>query len=218
MKYLFHPPLFIVLLLSFSIGRTSKLHAQEIATVTIGHQKWTAENLDATTFRNGDAVPEAQSDAEWKQAYLEEQPAWCYLYSDPANGLKYGKLYNWFAVRDPRGLAPKGFHIPSKEEWDSLVAFLGGQQAAGKKLKCDDGWPDGGNGTNEAGFCGLPGGMRYYVGYFSPVTKYGHWWTTTELQPFYAWQYYLLSTDNSIGWYSSDFGKGAGMSVRCLRD
>lgn len=203
------------LIFLFSLGLTC--NAQKIPTITIGTQTWQAKNLEVTTFRNGDPIPEAQSDADWKKAYLEEKPAWCYLHSDAANGVKYGKLYNWFAVNDPRGLAPKGFHIPSKAEWERLVEFLGGQQVAGKKLKCDAGWPDNGNGTNEVGFCGLPGGMRHYTGYFSSVTKYGRWWTTTELEPFYAWQYYLLSTDNAIGWYSSDFGKGAGMSVRCIK-
>ena len=208
----------LLLLLVLLVGLHDTLHAQKIATVTIGTQEWTAHNLDVVTFRNGDAIPEAQSDAEWKKAYLEEKPAWCYLYSDAANGVKYGKLYNWFAVMDKRGLAPKGFHVPSKAEWERLVDFLGGQLLAGKKLKCDAGWPNGGNGTNEVGFCGLPGGMRHYSGYFSKVQLYGHWWTTTPLEPFYAWQYYLLSTDDAIGWYSLDFGKGAGMSVRCLKD
>ena len=208
----------IYLLIFSSIGLNFQIYAQQVETVQIGNQHWTTKNLEVVTFKNGDSIPEAQTDAEWKKAYLEGQPAWCYLYSDATNGVKYGKLYNWFAVTDQRGLAPEGFHIPSKDEWASLVEFLGGQQLAGRKLKCEKGWPNEGNGTNEVGFCGLPGCMRHYSGYFTPITRYGHWWTTTHLEPFYAWQYYLLSTGDDIGWYSIGFDKGTGLSVRCLRD
>ena len=85
-------------------------------TVTIGHQVWTTNNLDESTFRNGDFIIEAKTDQEWEVAGKLATPAWCYYNNDPANGTKYGKLYNWHAVNDPRGLAPEGFHIPSDVE------------------------------------------------------------------------------------------------------
>lgn len=121
----------------------------------------------------------------------EGKPAWCYFDNDPANG------DNWYAVNDPRGLAPEGWHIPSEVEWKMLSGFLGGDKLAGIKMKSITGWngveeldvlgePSGkilnGNGTNESGFSGLPGGSRqldfdnfYNLGYNS------YWWSSTEV-------------------------------------
>jgi uncharacterized protein (TIGR02145 family) len=100
--------------------------------VTIGTQVWTTKNLDVATFRNGDAIPQAKTDEEWETAGENSQPAWCYYENNAANGTKYGKLYNWFAVIDSRGLAPKGYHIPTDDEWKVLSTFLG-EDVAGKK-------------------------------------------------------------------------------------
>ena len=109
-------------------------------TVTIGTQVWTTKNLNVTTFRNGESIPQAKTNEEWILAYENNQPAWCYYNNDAANGAKYGILYNWFAVNDPRGLAPAGFHIPTDAEWDALITFLGGESVAGKKMKSTSGW------------------------------------------------------------------------------
>jgi len=209
---------FRIMFIGFIVFSTILNAQKNIPTVKIGNQDWMSKNLNTATFKNGDVILHAKTDEIWKMAYEKAIPAWCYFDNDAENELKLGKLYNWFAVNDARGLAPKGFHVPSKTEWDSLVSYLGGQPVAGKKLKNNEGWPDNGNGTNESGFSGLPGGMRHYTGYFGKERKYGHWWTTTPLPPFYAWQYYLLHTDDGIGFYSKDFGKGAGMSVRCVLD
>lgn len=83
-------------------------------------------------------------------------------------------------------------------------------------MKSANGWPENGNGTNESGFNGQPGCMRIYNGLFSNPRNYGHWWTATPLPAFYAWQYYLLWTDDGVGFYSLFYGKGAGMSVPCI--
>ena len=99
-------------------------------TVTIGTQVWMTKNLDLATFRNGDPIPEAKTDEEWEKAGENKQPAWCYYDNDPANGAKYGKLYNWYAVIDSRGLAPVGYHIPSDADWTKLNDFLGGEGVA----------------------------------------------------------------------------------------
>jgi uncharacterized protein (TIGR02145 family) len=109
-------------------------------TVTIGAQVWMAANLNVSTFRNGDLIPQATSDAEWKAAGENKQPAWCYYDNDAKNGTKYGKLYNWYAVNDPRGLAPVGYHVPTNEEWTILTDFLGGEYVAGTKMKSTSGW------------------------------------------------------------------------------
>ena len=104
-------------------------------TVTIGNQTWTTKNLDVATFRNGDAIPQAKTNEEWSAAGENKQPAWCYYDNDVKNGPKYGKLYNWYAVNDARGLAPAGWHIPTDEEWTVLSTFLGGEDGAGIKMK-----------------------------------------------------------------------------------
>jgi len=108
--------------------------------VAIGNQVWTTKNLDVATFRNGDAIPQAKTDEEWEAAGENKQPAWCYYENNTANGTKYGKLYNWYAVNDYRGLAPTGYHIPTDDEWTVLSTYLGGEAVAGKKMKSTSGW------------------------------------------------------------------------------
>jgi hypothetical protein len=88
--------------------------------VTIGTQVWMKENLNVSTFRNGEPIPEAKTAEEWKAAGAAKQPAWCYYDNDPKNGAKYGKLYNWYAVNDPRGLVPVGWHVPDIDELEVL--------------------------------------------------------------------------------------------------
>lgn len=108
--------------------------------VEIGAQTWMTENLNVSTFRNGDPIPEAKTNEEWKRAGENKQPAWCYYENDPKNGVKYGKLYNWYAVNDSRGLAPVGYHVPSDAEWTKLTDFLGGKGGEGTKMKSKSGW------------------------------------------------------------------------------
>lgn len=113
-----------------------------LKSVVIGTQTWTTENLNISTFRNGDPIPEAKTDEEWEMSgpQKNEQPAWCYYNNDPVNGAKYGKIYNWIAVNDPRGLAPLGWHVPDEKEWIILMNYLGGAEGAGNKLKSNKGW------------------------------------------------------------------------------
>jgi len=103
-----------------------KKRLQEIPfSVTIGSQEWTTKNLDTSSFRNGDSIIEASSKEEWEAAAKSNLPAWCYYQNNPTLGEKYGKLYNWYAVNDPRGIAPEGWHIPSIEEWRKMTLELG---------------------------------------------------------------------------------------------
>jgi len=107
---------------AFCLGIVSITYSQ---TVTIGTQVWMTKNLDASTFRNGDSILQAKTEVEWKKAGENKQPAWCYHNNDPSIGGTYGKLYNWYAVNDPRGLAPAGWHVPSSEEWETLIDKIG---------------------------------------------------------------------------------------------
>ena len=188
--------------------------------VTIGKQVWMTQNLNVDKFRNGDPIPEAKTDEEWSKAGENGEPAWCYYNNNPDNGDRYGKLYNWYAVNDPRGLAPEGWKIPSDEEWSRLADFLGGESVAGTKMKSTDFWADyggkSGNGTNESGFSGLPGGLRVSLGAFVDIGEYGLWWSSTEDDASSAWDRDLLYNDGSV--FRSSYNKKDGFSVRCLRD
>lgn len=170
--------------------------------VRIGTQVWMTKNLDVTHFRNGDPIPQARTAQEWDRTGEQGQPAWCYCNNDPANGAKYGKLYNWYAVNDSRGLAPVGYHIPSDEEWTALTEFLGGKEAAGLKMKSTSGWSNNGNGNNEFGFSAQPGGYRTWYGRFFGLKERAYWWTN--------------SFEDRVGNYNDL--KGNGKSVRCVKD
>ena len=184
-------------------------------TVTIGTQVWMTKNLDVSTFRNGDPIPEAKTVEEWSAYNGAREPARCYFDNDPANGAKYGKLYNWYAVNDARGLAPAGWHIPSNDEWTILTDYLGGVNTAGYKMKSKSGWKENGNGTNSSGFSGLPGGNRLNIGTFYSIGNYGTWWSSSEYTDG-AW-YRDLGYNNGNVDRGNDF-LGTGFSVRCLRD
>ena len=218
------------------IGFGSISYAQ---TITIGTQVWMTKNLDVATFRNGDPIPQAKTDEEWKKAGENKQPAWCYYDNDPANGAKYGKLYNWYAVNDLRGLAPKGWHIPSDDEWTILTDYLDGEDSVGVKMKSKTGWNGNrnssnniicssnchccygiciknGKGTDSSDFNGLPGGARSFNGAFSLIGKHGYWWSSTENNTYSARHRGLIYNDGYL--YRLDYGKEEGFSVRCLRD
>jgi uncharacterized protein (TIGR02145 family) len=193
----------------------AKSLSTSIKQVQIGTQIWMAENLDVATFRNGTNIPQARTNEEWQKAGDNHLPAWCYYNDDPAYGEKYGKLYNWYAVMDSRGLCPSGWHVPSYAEWTILENYLGSE--AGTKLKASYGWYEGGNGTNSSGFSGLPGGNRSdYNGYFYSVGYYGNWWSSTESSTTNAWYRYLFYNYGYA--YRDNYNKQNGLSVRCLRD
>jgi len=184
--------------------------------VKIGDQIWMTKNLNVDKFQNGDPIPHVESAEAWKQAGKNKQPAYCYYDNDPSNGEKYGKLYNWYAVNDPRGLAPAGWHIPSDEEWTTLTDYLGGEDVAGTKMKSTSGWDHGGNGTNESDFSGLPGGNRISGGKFTGIGNDGDCWSSTEAHANIAWGRFLDRSYNSIERLGNY--KGGGLSVRCVKN
>jgi uncharacterized protein (TIGR02145 family) len=188
--------------------------------VKIGNQIWMSTNLNTDHFRNGDPIPEVKSIEEWSEAGDEGKPAYCYHKGDPANVEKLGKLYNWYAVSDPRGLAPTGWKIPSDADWKEMENFLGGEEVSGHVLKSKSMWAnqeDGksGGGSNESGFNALPGGFRYFFGEYN-AGSYGYWWTSTGTSATNAW-------GRSMNSYSSVCGRSSGLksygfSVRCIRE
>ena len=142
----------------------------------------------------------------------------------------YGVLYNWPAAMageassnsvpsGVQGVCPTGWHLPSDAEWTVLTSFLGGESVAGGKMKeaGTSHWNSPNTGaTNSSGFSGLPGGFRNTNGYFSDVGYYGYFWSSSEYSTAYAWFRNLNYTNAYVG--RTNYSKGLGFSVRCLRD
>ena len=188
-----------------------------LESVKIGTQIWTTKNLDVSTYRNGDPIRHASTFQEWTDAQNKNEGAWCYYENDPKNGEIYGKLYNWYAVNDKRGLAREGYHIPSDAEWYVLTEYLGGEGIAGYKMKSTTGWENNGNGDNSSGFNGMPGGYRYRDdGTFSNITEDGYWWSSSERNAGGAWSRSLFNNETEV--YRNDNSKNYGFSVRCIKD
>lgn len=188
--------------------------------VTICCQTWMTKNLDVATYRNGDAIPKVTNAAEWAALTTG---AYCYYNNDSATyAAVYGKMYNWYAVNDSRGLAPEGWHIPSDFEWTTLGNCLGGNSVAGNQLK-ETGtthWlPPNTGATNLTNFTGLPGGYRddengSFNGLGSSVT----FWSSVEYNPVpsAAWARSLSNGVSNLGVIAID--KNMGYYVRCVKD
>lgn len=184
----------------------------EYKTVVINGDTWMAENLNATHFRNGDEIPQVNSGSQWETL---KTPAWCYYKTDIKNGALYGKLYNWYAVTDERGLAPEGWHVATRNEW---WENLGKVDEVGYRMKDPTFWdntkytatPEGNNIT---GFTALPGGWRHYQDFYQEIGITGMWWSSND--PNYA----LILR---LRYKNLDFTTGLdnrnGLSVRCVKD
>ena len=199
----------------------------DYATVLIGEQCWFAENLRSENYENGDAIAANLSDSEWQNTTsgavaVYGEDAGCNNISpdidacDPAQSLnEYGRLYNWYAVDDARGLCPSGWHVPTDGEWTVMTDHLGGESIAGGQMKTTYGWYNGGNGTNSSGFSGLPGGYRSGNGYFYLAGGNGFWWSSSPIGSS-AWFRYLYYFNELVG---RDYDvPHYGFSVRCVRD
>ncbi|MGD9707493.1 MAG: fibrobacter succinogenes major paralogous domain-containing protein [Candidatus Delongbacteria bacterium] len=185
--------------------------------VKIGMQSWTGKNLAATKFKNGDPIPKAGSESEWKKAAEEGKPAWCYYLDASDNGKKYGVLYNWYAVTDGRGLAPDGWRVSTKSDWDGLGGFL--KDIVGAKLKEQgtSNWiKNTANVTNETGFTALPGGLRHDSGKFGGVGSSGYWWISDPADGKQATYQSLSDYTSLVFRYGGN--KGNGYSVRLVKE
>lgn len=184
--------------------------ADRVDYISVGHQKWMARNLDVLRFRNGDSIYEAKTAKAWDSAIAKEIPAWCYYEFKKLNGARYGKLYNWEAVVDKRGLAPEGWHIPTGEEWWTYFN-LSGDWNAGE-----------GHAPSKYRF---PLGGHLYLG-FEGCGVSGRWWSApnTKLRPrnvspngFYAWPKPRFLVPQA-GIYTHNNLYHCGFSVICLQD
>ena len=200
----------------------------DYSTIAFEGTCWFAENLRTLAYSNGEDIPFNLTDSQWNYAdygattvYGEDDG--CNNYSsdidscDPLVALEeYGRLYNWYAVNDDRGLCPIGWHVPSEGEWYNLVSAFGGSSVAGESLKSTYGWSYEGQGTNESGFNGMPGGKRQDgSGYFSSAGDNGTWWTST---PYSSLARYSELKFNSNGVTNSYADRETGYSVRCVQE
>jgi len=200
-----------------NVNNTNQItHTGGYKSVMIGNKIWMVENLNVEKFRNGDNILYARTDEEWEAAGKNKRPAWCYYNNDPANGKKYGKLYNWYAVNDSRGLAPSGWKIPSESDWIELFVSSGKREEQGANLKSASGWEYKNYNTNSTGFTGLPGGQRGPYASYSKIGTDGYWWSTTESGNGEAVGKSL--NDDFRGVYHSPKLKIHGLSVRCLKE
>jgi uncharacterized protein (TIGR02145 family) len=206
---------------------TATIPTVNYTTITIGNQVWFDKNLDVTTYSDGTPIPQVSDPTAW---WLSTTGAWCYYNNDSANGSTYGKLYNWYAVvgiwneesktdvSKRKKLAPNGYHIPSRNEWNTLVSYLGGVAVAGGKMKATGTtlWKTPNtNATNSSNFTGLPGGYRFANAFFK-ISENAKWWSTTEFSTPGAWSCYI--DYNQAYAIIFDDNKDNGFSVRCIKD
>jgi uncharacterized protein (TIGR02145 family) len=198
-----------------SLSKSEENSVAVIKTVSINGKEWMLENLNVSVFRNGDTIPEAHTVTDWVEAGKQEKPAWCYYEDNSENGLKYGKLYNWYAVADARGISPSGWRVPSIDDYKEMNKAFGGDKKAGAAIKSNIGWTEGG-GTNASGYSGLPAGTRNFNGSFSNMGTHGYWWSLSDQRDFNAW-HLSVNNKNGIGKIYTSL-KSAGFSVRCIKD
>lgn len=224
-KYCFITFIFFFGLLSCSNGETKTQNQDTLrpsvplqnGEVQIGTQVWTTRNLNVTRYRNGDPIPQVTDPTQWRNLTTG---AWCYYNNDSANGLIYGKLYNWYAVNDPRGLAPEGWNIPTKADYEVLTSYLGGSSIAGGKMK-ESGttfWiPPNSAASNSSGFSGRGGGHRGDSdASFYNIRFFAYWWTSTQVNAYSGWS---LSLNSNSGAAALGPGQGFyGFSVRCVKN
>ena len=206
-------------------------------TVEIGTQIWTKENLNVSRYRNGDPILQVANINEWNSLTTG---AWCYYKNEESNGVIYGKLYNWYAINDPRGIAPEGWHIPSTNEWILLKDFLitngfnydqtttGNKIAkslASKNLWAQNKGLEGFSGNNPVlgdigfgllsnnttNFTALPAGERDGTG------SNANWWSSTSVSSTNAVGYRLEFNSSSLILLNNK-SKRAGFSIRLVKN
>ena len=183
-------------------------------TKKIGDQVWMTENLRTTKYRNGTSIPNVTNDMQWVGLTTG---AWSWYENNTSFEVPYGKLYNWFAVRNPNGLCPDGWIMPLDNDYLQLANYLGGLSIAGGGMK-EEGvihWEDPNQfATNFSGFTGLPGGIRASDGTFLQTRTSGAWWSNGEsLSKGHSFR--LIN--NSAALTQDMVDKFQGRSVRCIR-
>jgi uncharacterized protein (TIGR02145 family) len=188
--------------------------------VKIGNQVWMAENLKTSKYNDGTKIPNITDETHWSNLF---KGAWSYYENDATNNVKYGKLYNWYAVSKTtngnKNICPTGWHVPTDAEWRVLTDYLGGKRVSGAKMKevgiANWNSPNT-EATNMSLFTGLPGGYRNYYGNSNSIGSRGYWWSSSEDDTVNAWTRSLYYNSGHVN--RNDYQKSFGFSVRCLSD
>jgi uncharacterized protein (TIGR02145 family) len=195
-----------------SYGSVTDIDNNFYKTIAIGSQTWMAENLKTTRYNDGTGLEYVPIDKIWADSVLA---GYCWYNND---SVVYGAIYNWTAISSGN-LCPSGWHVPTDDDWSTLITTIGGDSLAATKLM------ESGNGhwqtpntslINESGFTALPGGYRNYSGAFGNIKRYGYWWSSTESSSvnaycrviYYGFKY-MTRTNGS---------KKSGISIRCVKD
>jgi uncharacterized protein (TIGR02145 family) len=201
-------------------SRLAETSSASIPSLNMCCQTWMAKNLDVNTYRNGDPIPLVTDAGTWGSLTTG---AYCFYNNDStAYAAVYGKLYNWYAINDPRGLAPDGWHIPTDIEWTTLENCLGGVSVAGGTMKemFTSHWATPNTGAvNTSGFSGVPGGNRGAAGNFGSfgiLGNDGYWWSISPSTGTGAWFRNLNYNTAATGRSGALFRNG--FSVRCVKD
>lgn len=187
--------------------------------ITIGDQGWLQENMIAEHYSTGDSIPCITGNSDWENT---SEGAWCDYNNDAQNEKVYGHLYNWYVAHDARNICPEGFHVPTNDEYNALVSFLGGQLVAAGKMK-EAGtahWsPPNTGANNSSGFTALPGSSRRWDGVFDgDLGTDANFWSSSYAPT--SGDGYAVSMDNEGGDIANNFEMEAerGLSIRCMQN
>ncbi len=184
--------------------------------VTICEQKWTQKNLAVDTYRNGDPIPKVSDGSAW---FALTTGAWCNYNNDPLTEPVFGKLYNWYAVTDPRGLAPTGWHIPTFSEFLTLAQdCLVSDQGIKMRTTGNSIWFFNSGSTNSSGFSALPAGYRNDVATFISINRSCYFWSSSVDPTNPGAAYCMGVNENGAGVNFPATDKRSGLSVRCIKD
>lgn len=206
-------------------GIVNDIDGNEYITVKIGTQVWMAENLRTLHYRNGDAIDNTSENSTWADLSIGSV---CYYENNSSNAVPYGCLYNFYAVNDSRSICPDGWHIPSRDEMDILIEYLGGRNVAGGKLKEEgnEHWNSplitiDNAGTNESGFSAVAAGERNASGQFQSFGYKTNFWLSKETSSLsgklMGYARGLSKSDNKV--LEEDVKPASlGLSIRCIKD
>jgi len=200
--------------------------------IKIGNQIWMKHNLDVDTFQNGDAIIQAKTNGELILASENKHAIFCYYDNNPKYGEKYKKLYNWYSVNDPRGLAPVGWRIPTLKDWEILLNYLNGgsyliynknNYSITESLRIEDENNIDWSGNNKSGFRALPAGwFDIFDQIFNDLGTATVWWSNKETfdengNLVNAWSVCLTAEKKMNLVFSPFLNKGCCLSIRCIK-
>lgn len=213
MRVLVCAALFLTAVMPSTAASASAL-SRDVPFVRIGSLDWMTRNVDVATFRNGDPIPEISSAEGWAEAGRSGAPAAALYENDAKNLARWGRLYSFAAVSDPRGLCPEGWRVPKDQDWAELEQVLGSEVAAAR-LRSDTGWIAVTQSTGNLGFDALPAGFRTQRGDDFLAGRVAYFWSATSVSGRETTAHMVFDYDPKL--FRIVYDKAMGMSLRCVR-